>query len=281
MDIIHHIAYWDSWNKPLKKQLELEHIKYKVVEDPTHKDDFISFDVSESHPYWKQISKLQKGLIGRIKYGDIPDTYFSETEIRNAEWSRLMVENVKKYPQPYATWVTNPVNYDDFCRNCGTHVQARPFRIQAETKWGYFHFFTFFWGHAIFARKMVFDAIQRNHLRGVTRMNLLIRRNGEPAKDIFQLVPANTTRGGFLLEKYIKTSRCRKCGTRKFSYHNRGVMRYKRDPLMEDVDILYTQEWFGVGRKDANHEVLISNRFARLILDGGWKGVSMKAVEVV
>jgi hypothetical protein len=209
------------------------------------------------------------------------DTYFSEDEILNSEWSRIIVENVKKYPQPEATWVTNPINYDEFCRNCGTHVQARPFRIQAETKWGFFHFFTFFWGHAIFAQKKVFDTIRRNKLRGVIRMDMLINRTGAPTVDIFQLLPTNITRGGFLAEKNIRATNCKKCGNRKFSYHSRGVMRYKRDPIMKDTDILYTREWFGAGRKDAWREVLISNKFARLIQQEGWKGVRLKAVEIV
>jgi hypothetical protein len=281
MEIVHRVCYWDSWNRPLKQRLETAQIKYKASEDPSHKDFFISFDIAESHPFWKDIAKLQRGPIGWLKYGSIWDTYFSESEILSSEWSRIFVENVKKYPEPRSTWATDPANFDNFCKHCGTHVQARPFRIQREPNWGHFHFFTFFWGHAVFARKEVFDAFRRNKIRGGIRMDMVIHRTGVPTKDIFQLVPSNTTRGGLIAEKNIKMAFCRKCGNKKYSYHDRGVMRYRRDPIMQEVDVLYTNEWIGVGRKDAWREILVSNKLARLIIQQGWKGVRFKAVEIV
>ncbi len=280
MEIIHRIAYWDRWNKPLKNQMKAEGIKVKEVVFPDY-DVFVSFDISESHPFWKQISRLQKKPLGWFKYSSISDTYFTDQEILNSAWSRVYVENVKKYPEPSHTWVTNPVNYDNFCRNCGTHVQARPFRIQREPNWGYFHFFTFFWGHPLFCRGEVIEEFERNHLRGLQKMDLVINKNDAPTQDIYQIVPVNMTRGGLIVPKHMRTSSCRKCGNRKYGYHDRGIMQYRRDPIMDEVDILYTGEWFGTGGKDAWRELLVSNKFARMVLEQGWKGIRFKAVELV
>jgi hypothetical protein len=60
----------------------------------------------------------------------------------------------------------------------------------------------------------------------------------------------------------------------------RGVMYLKRDALLPGVDLMQTYEWFGSGHS-AYREIIVSNRFARLILEQGWKGVRMKVVEAV
>ncbi len=281
MEIIHRVDYRDSWEKDLRIRLERENIKYKLSEDFDKKDGLVVFNISESHQYWKPIEKKLRSLFGWFIYGDTVDTYFLDSEILNSEWSRIHTENAKKYPEPFNTWAVHPHNYDRFCNQCGTHVQARPFRIQKETNWGNFHFFTFITGQGIFAPKKVFDEFSRKKIRGVVRTDVLINHTGKPAEDIFQFTPAHTTRGGLVEEKKMKVTWCRKCGNKKFSHHDRGAMKYKRDPRMEDADVLYTNEWFGPGGRVAWREIIVSNKVSRLILEQGWKGIRLKAVDIV
>jgi hypothetical protein len=74
MEIVHSIAYWNSWHKSLKPRLEMEGIKFKQVESfGKGKDIFISFDISESHPAWKEISRLSGGILEK-KYFPILST---------------------------------------------------------------------------------------------------------------------------------------------------------------------------------------------------------------
>ena len=54
-----------------------------------------------------------------------------------------------------------------------------------------------------------------------------------------------------------------------------------RNSLARDVDLQLTHEWFGAGSAIAYREILGSNRLARLILDYGWRGVTLKPVQLV
>ena len=47
------------------------------------------------------------------------------------------------------------------------------------------------------------------------------------------------------------------------------------------MDVAVTDEWFGSGARLGYREILISNRFARLILERGWRGVALKPVTLV
>ncbi len=59
-------------------------------------------------------------------------------------------------------------------------------------------------------------------------------------------------------------------------------MYFKREAFVEtqDLDMFHSFEWFGSGHA-AYREIIISNHFARLILEKGWKGVRMKVIELV
>ena len=57
-------------------------------------------------------------------------------------------------------------------------------------------------------------------------------------------------------------------------------MHFKQDAVARGVDIAQTHEWFGSGHS-AYREILVSSKFARLVLDQGWKGVVLKAIELV
>jgi hypothetical protein len=57
-------------------------------------------------------------------------------------------------------------------------------------------------------------------------------------------------------------------------------MYFEQDALVRGVDIMQTHEWFGSGHS-AYREILVSSKFARLVLDQGWKGVALKVIELV
>lgn len=55
-------------------------------------------------------------------------------------------------------------------------------------------------------------------------------------------------------------------------------MHLKREALVKEVDCQLTYEWFGGARF---REILISHRFAKIILDNDWSGVSLKPVKLI
>ena len=85
---------------------------------------------------------------------------------------------------------------------------------------------------------------------------------------------------GLVRTEDLPMETCSSCGVTKYYPHKRGVMYLKRGGTVPDVDIMQTHEWFG-SRLAAYREILISNKFARLIIDKGWKGVALKVVELI
>jgi hypothetical protein len=58
-------------------------------------------------------------------------------------------------------------------------------------------------------------------------------------------------------------------------------MRVKRAALQTNVDAQHANEWFGSDTKWGFREILISHRFARLIIEEGWKGAILNGLELV
>ena len=57
-------------------------------------------------------------------------------------------------------------------------------------------------------------------------------------------------------------------------------MHLRRSALRQDVDCQVTHEWFGSGAKSGFGELLISRRFAEIILRERWRGALLRPVEL-
>ena len=55
-------------------------------------------------------------------------------------------------------------------------------------------------------------------------------------------------------------------------------MHLKRDGLIKEIDCQLTFEWFGGARF---REILISHRFAKIIIENNWQGVSLKPIKLI
>ena len=97
---------------------------------------------------------------------------------------------------------------------------------------------------------------------------------------ISQLFIPGVAGPALLQDDDLERKKCPLCNVIKYYPHKRGVMYLKRDSILPDVDIMNTYEWFGSGHS-AYREIIVSNRFARLIIEKGWRGVRMKVVELV
>lgn len=271
MEIWHRITF--SKYDQVDNELDRLAIRYKV--SPLPGDYYLlHFDIEESDPRWPEIEELVKAKDAMNFY----DTFFSEEEIRSAEWVRMIPAFEQGYPQPEKDWVTNPINYEGECHTCGAGFrQVVPFRISKEPRMKGNAFVRLYWTSAVFCIYEVFQKLEAEGVRGYQVWDVVLHRTNEVSQVVKQLVVNEVTKPGLLEEESLRSTRCSECGITKFEYHKRGYMRYRRDSLPREVDMVETFEWFGSGRM-ALREILVSNRVACLILDNKWKGVDLKPV---
>ena len=142
-------------------------------------------------------------------------------------------------------------------------------------------FVTLYWTYSILCTQRVVRKIEEAALRGVDIWPVILHGKDVPSEVLSQLVFPVVAGPGLDPRDMQRPEYCAACGITKYEYHRRGYMHIKRDALRNDVDAQLTYEWFGSNTKTGYREILISNRFARLILEQGWKGISLKAVALV
>ena len=136
-------------------------------------------------------------------------------------------------------------------------------------------FMSLYWTYALFCTPRVLSELQSHEIRGYQVWDAIIHRSNTPSQKVSQLFIPTVASPGLVR---VEDLTCSSCNVTKYYPHTRGVMYLKRDVLVSDVDIMQTYEWFGSGHA-AYREILVSNRFARLVIDKGWKGVVLKVVE--
>jgi hypothetical protein len=273
MKILHRITF--GHKDGVDATIENMHIEHKKSSLPGG-GYLIHIDIDESNPQWSQLAVLvrQKNAL------DVCDTTFAPKEILSAQWTRLIPVFQQGYPQPEETWVTNPPNYEDHCPECGTFRQTASFRLKKDPNLGKKDFVSLYWTYALFSTPQVFNELESHGIRGYGMWDAIILGSDTPSKKVSQLYIPTIANPGLVRVGDLKRETCSSCNVTKYYPHTRGVMYLNRDVLIPDVDIMQTYEWFGSGHA-AYREVLVSNRLARLLLDRGWKGVALKAVELV
>jgi len=254
-------------------------IKYKKTPGLPSGYYLITFEIKESDPRWLQIAELMRE---KGKADLFFDTVFSQEEILSAEWVRLIPIFEQGYPQPEATWVRNPINYEGQCPQCGAgYRQVAPFRLAKEPRLGRHDFFSLYWTYTVFCTPRVLETLRAHAIRGYEVWEALLHKTGQPSRLVSQLVFPHVAGPGLLDEDKLQPETCSQCGLTKYAYHKRGYMHFKREALQAEVDILQTHEWFGSGGYGGYREILISRRLAELILREGWRGVRLKPVKLV
>jgi len=273
MEIWHRITFGHRDN--VDAAIEAMHIQHERSPLPGG-GYLIHIDINESDPRWPDIAALvrRKGAL------DIFDTVFTREEILGADWLRLIPSFEQGYPQPEGTWVTNPINYDSFCRQCGTFRQKTSFRVKKEPSLGKNDFVSLYWTYALFSTTQVLGEFEAQGTRGYEVWPLVIHKTNTPSEEVSQLFIPTIMSPGLMKAEDLKKQTCPECHVTKYYSHMRGVMYLKRDSLVPDVDLMQTHEWFGGGHA-AYREILVSNKLARLVIDKGWQGVTFKVVELL
>jgi len=276
MEIWHRIMF--SKQDAVDSILNSLHIRYK--KSPLPGEHYIlTFEIAESDHRWLQVSQL----VREKNAPDLFDTVFTPEEILSAEWVRLIPVFEQGYPQPEATWVTRPINYECKCPQCGAgYRQVTPFRLAKEPRMGKHDFLCLYWTYTVFATSRVIGALRSADIRGFEVWEAVLHKTGRPSQVVSQLVFPRIAEPGLVVDAgELDTETCLQCGITKYGYHRRGYMRFRRDALPRDVDFVQTWEWFGAGSRSGHREILISQRVARLIVEQGWRGVRLKPLGLV
>ncbi len=251
--------------------LEIKHIKTPIFQD----NYLITFEMDESDSRWSQVAKL----VSEKKAVDICETIFTNEEILDADWVRIIPKFEQGYPQPKATWVSNPASYENKCRRCGVgYHQVAPFRLAKEPRLGKHDFLCLYWTYTLFCTPRVLEALGAHDIRGYEVWDAIIDPTDRPSAIVRQLLFPHLTGPGLSKADKNRPEACPECGITKYGYHSRGYMHYQRKAVQPDWDAVSTYEWFGSGGHGGHREMLASHRLAALIVEQGWTGVLLKPI---
>lgn len=230
----------------------------------------------ESNPHWTIVSELirTKGA------SDLKDTIFSNDEILNSEWLRLVSGFEQGYPQPKSHWPIKQLSYQLLCPECCTYRQTNSMRLAKEPSLGKKSFMSLIWTSEIFCIPGVMSELKKLRAKGFEDWSVVIHKTGLQSGRVRQIFIPGVADPGVIIDDDLERTICPRCNTTKYFPHVRGKMYIKRDALLSDVDFMLTFEWFGHGLL-AWREMLVSNRIARLVLAKGWRGIRFKVIDLV
>ena len=282
MEIIHHVSFNTLSSQDLLPILIDLGIKTKTTILPGEGGSVVTFDISEHDFQWRQILPLLKRFLGFKIYSDrdIFETFFSQDEIRNAEWVRLISMFEQGYPQPKGNWPFTQNSLENVCPKCGIYEQKNPLRLYKEPNLGRKSFMSLIGVGELFATSLVFSTLDKEDITGFEKWNAIIHKTKKPSEIVHQLYIPGIAEPGIVGTEKMRQVSCPVCGTIKYFPHEKGIMRINRKALKQNIDFFRTYEWFGSG-VTAFREVIVSNKVANLILDHGWVGIRMKVVESV
>jgi hypothetical protein len=207
-------------------------------------------------------------------------TSFSQEEIENSEWNRLVPLHEWGYPQPEKQMQWKQLTYNEECPKCGVgYTQKAPFRLVREPKLGRNHFFTLYWTYSIFCKLEVVATLKKNNINGYEVWDAVIHSSNQPSTLVSQLIIPEISAPGLFDGDKNRPEKCIECEITKYAHHRRGKLRYRKTAL-RDVDFQMTYEWFGSGGYNGIREIIVSNRLSRLILSKGWRGVVLKPIDI-
>jgi hypothetical protein len=276
MEIWHRITF-----NAFSKQIFFEiiknlNVKHKSLQLPGDGGLLVFVDIAESDSNWLEVSRL----ISSLGAADMKETFFTDEEIRSAEWLRMTSVFEQGYPQPKISWPFKQADREIICSKCAIYRQIAPMHIAKEPHLGKKSFMHTIWTNEIFCTPDVVQGLEGIQAKGYGAWDVILHKSGLVSEKLHQLYIPTISSPGFIAEEDLGRVVCPECGTTKFYAHMRGIMQVKKEAIIHDTDFMLTNEWFGSGYL-AWREILVSNRVASFILNKGWQGVRFKVVEVV
>lgn len=282
MDYYHHIGGGSDLNKDLYLFLLKQNypIKVTVGIDGKVESGIFTFGIYESHSLWPKVNEfIEDSKKKNLHLVNMVNTFFTETELRQARWSWVGYVHEQGYALPKYTFGKD--SYKIECEKCNIHEQTQPFQITDEVKWGRKKFRSLISMAEIFSSPEVITTFRDQGFSGFEDWDVLKYKTKQPLKSIKQLYFTQTC--PFPVENIndLKALVCPVCGRIRYAPYLRGTFKYKSSDMdMVNTDFMLMQEWTGNGGVSW-HEVLVSNRVVQFILDQKWQGITFKAIELV
>ena len=257
MDFKNHIVFRTDDSNCLVKYLEENEIDYD-------KGEIISaFDILESNPHWKNISKI----VGDDSYY-ITETVFSKEEMHNAEWFNIRSVWRYDYPQPENEY--REITYNgQMCPVCwGGLEQIDAFRFKRAPKWGKRFFLTTNWeDNVIFVSDQAKSTIENANIPGLDFREVKNKNGADIFPDIHQLVVRNILPEGLVWEesRVEKILVCDECGRRRYATNGRGQFVFRKETFDNAPDIALSSEIFGRGGYN-QRLLIVSKRVYQMII---------------
>ena len=244
---------------------------------------YTSFDIYESSPHWEYIQKFiyENGLLCQS------NPVFLDNEVREAEWMRIWCQWRCGYPQPEDAFMTGKVTYsrEKYCHACDCgEVQIEPFRMKKEPKWGKRHFAELNWvGDELFLSKTAKNALESNHITGISFLPVNNKKGNESFDDIFQLVVPCVLDAGMVeeLTDFDKISYCSNCSKKKYVPSGTSIKSFRKEIFSNAPEVVKTFEIFRDMRYAAR-EIIVHQRVYRVITENNLeRGLVFEPIRLV
>lgn len=262
----HNVAY-EPWSAP------------KIGAKVRTIDDYM-FEIAEDDLAWPELKRRIGNEYTYIR------TRFTDKERLGAEWCIVWGHrSIVSYriPRDYA-WSGD--YFTNSCEKCGVGwKQIAPFRLKGEPKLGKNQFCGFGGGFELLCTPLVLEKFARHGITGFETWPVLLKKKGnEQAQNLKQIWVAAMAEPAIAEElvehERYKRNVCPVCGQIWHAHYVRGILPLQRSSLKQNVDFQLTNEWFG-NDSSARHEILVSQRVVRLILENKWKGAELIPIKVV
>jgi hypothetical protein len=242
MQILHRVGH--SYSPQITAELGLLGIAWK------RSGPIIVFVIAESDERWPLVRKWisERGAFESVT------TEFTQAELLNADWLKMLPDWHHGYPQPQeGDFGYQEATYDlsSYCEDCGAGmIQARPFQMKGEPKWGRRTILQLNWVFdEFFVMPSLWDSVFKPV--GIGCREVLDRR-GMPLNTVVQLSFDHEVE--LDLSGY-EPSICGSCGRPKYPPHVRGLFP---SPLTEPTNaVVRSSQIFGSGAS-AQRAVFVS-----------------------
>lgn len=271
MKILHRITFNES-NKNeqiVRKQLLKIGIEFN--------QELLNFEVEESSPYWREISKL----LSKYNAVDIVRTIFTEKEKQLVSWLRVFPSWENGYPQPEDDFSYKSFTYDlsdSFCQECGCgYKQKAPFQILKEPSWGTKHIFRLHWvPDAFFVRKEFFSRVLEP--LGIDSYPVLKYGSNIELKTVVQIKIEHELN----VEPNLQNSLfefCQTCNRKKYMPIRKGLLPtidFKNQQI--HLHLIKSKEYYGSGG-EAYKLIYCSQELYQILKNNKIKGVEFHPVD--
>jgi hypothetical protein len=274
MEILHKYSFSKiEKGRDFEEEIIRRGIPYERVKNVGVNTYHLSMVINEDHTQWQWLESRSK----EYEAVNIFTTIFEKEETNSAEW---LVANVNREAGDLEP-ADNISNQKEMsCKGCGIFKQSKPYRVSDLKPVRGVDVFNIIAENIIVISPAVEKELAKSKFTGFKIRELIDHKTGKPITEFRELVVPSISAAGMIGWEELKYPPCKICGTVKYKTKQKGMMKYLRSAIPAGVDFFLAYEWWGEGLI-AFHQVVVSNRVAKLFLEKKWKGIVFQPMEVV